>query len=183
MIFPAIDIIRLELTNNGVAAELGNIGEIVSNNTHGADTNIIITLVNIEENRVSRDPRNYVKNGTGLLLKNPAVNLYLTLLFTSVRHDGIGYGLALQSLQEVIEFFQNKYVFDHANTVGLDPGIEKLILEMMSFNLEQLQQLWSMLGGRYHPSIAYKMRMITIDSVTNTPGIPIKEIEMRHHKI
>jgi hypothetical protein len=180
MIFPAIDTIRVQLTNSGIAAELGNIGEILASNTHGADTNIIISLINIEENRVSRDPQNYVRNGSEIRLKNPAVNLYLTLLFTSVRHEG-GYGLALQGLQHVIEFFQNKYVFDHSNTSNLDPGIEKLIVEMVSLNLEQLQQLWSMLGGKYHPSVAYLIRMITIDSVTNKAGPLIKEIEAHHH--
>ena len=93
MIFPAIDIIRTQLTNGGIPAELGNIGEILASNTHSADNNIIISLINIEENRISRDPRNYVRTGTELTLKNPAVNLYLTLLFTAVRDDG-GYGLA-----------------------------------------------------------------------------------------
>jgi hypothetical protein len=184
MIFPAIDIIRTELINNNppIPAELGNIGEILSTN-HDADTNIVMSLINIEENRVSRDPQNYIRNGTDIRFKNPAVNLYLTILFTSVRHEG-GYGLALQGLQHVIEFFQKKYVFDHSNTPGLDVGIEKLILEMVSLNIEQLQQLWSMLGGKYHPSIAYRMRMVTIDSVPDLPPqSSIKEIESKYYKI
>ena|SRR5690554_2656984 len=182
MIFPALDIIRLELTNAGIAATLGNIDEILSDNTNGADNNVFMSLINVEENRVSRDPHNYLRNGTDIVLKNPAVHLYLTVLFTSVRPEG-GYGLALQDLQQVIGFFQNKHVFDHSNTAALDPGIEKLILEMISLNLEQLQQLWSMLGGKYHPSVAYKLRMITLDSVTDQTGTLIKEIEVHHsHK-
>jgi hypothetical protein len=181
MIFQATDIIRSELTNNGIGAELGNIGEILSSNTHSADTNIIISLINIEENRVSRDPQNYIRNGTGVIYKNPAVNLYLTLLFTSVRDNG-GYGLALQSLQNLIAFFQKKYVFDHTNTPALDPGIEKLVLDMISMNVEQLQLLWSMLGGKYHSSIAYRMRMITIDSLSDQTGSPISEIDFNYLK-
>ena len=175
MIFEATDIIRLELSNNGIGAELGNIGEILSSNTHSADTNIIISLINIEEDRVSRDPKNYLRNGTDIVYKNPAVNLNLTLLFTSVRDNG-GYGLALQSIQNLIAFFQNKFVFNHTNTPALAAGIDKLILEMVSMNVEQLQLLWSMLGGKYHPSIAYRMRMITIDSVSDNTGLPITEI-------
>lgn len=182
MIFPALDTLRLELTNAGIAAELGNIGEILSNTSSGADTNVFMSLINVEENRVSRDPHNYLRNGTDILLKNPAMHLYLTVLFTSVRPEG-GYGLALQDLQQVIGFFQNKYVFDHSNTINLDPGIEKLILEMISLNLEQLQQLWSMLGGKYHPSVPYRIRMITIDSVTDQTGPFIQEIEIQHRKI
>lgn len=181
MIFQATDIIRSELINNGIGAELGNIGEILSSNTHSADTNIIISLINIEEDRVSRDPQNYIRNGTEVIYKNPAVHLYLTLLFTSVRDNG-GYGLALQSLQNLIGFFQRKYVFDHSNTPTLDPGIEKLILDMISMNVEQLQLLWSMLGGKYHPSIAYRMRMITIDSLSDQTGTPINEISFSYLK-
>jgi hypothetical protein len=49
---------------------------------------------------------------------------------------------------------------------------------MISLNLEQLHQLWSMLGGRYHPSVAYRMKMVTIDSITETDGSLIKEIQI-----
>lgn len=182
MIFQAIDIIRSELTTNGVTAELGNIGEIVSGSgtNHGVNSDVVVSLINVEENRISRDPQPYLKVGNALLMKNPAVHLYLTLLFTSVRHDA-GYGQALQNIANTVSFFQRKSVFDHGNTPNLNAGIEKLILEMISLNLEQLHQLWSMLGGKYHPSVAYRMRMITIDSVTDQEGSIIKEVEAIHH--
>ena len=182
MLFAAVDLIRSELNAFGVTAELGNIGEIVSSSgtNHGANSDVIVSLINIEENRVSRDPQNFLKKDNGIVFKNPAVHLYLTLLFTSVRHEN-GYGIALQNIQRVIEFFQSKYVFDHANTTGMDDGIEKLVLDMVSFNMEQLHQLWSMLGGKYHPSVAYRVRMITVDSVTDQQGPVIKEIETYHH--
>jgi hypothetical protein len=165
----------------GISADLGNIGEIVSGtgSNHGSNADVIISLINIEEERVAREPVNYLKKDNGILFKNPAVHLNLTLLFTSVRHEG-GYGIALQNIQQVIEFFQKKYVFDHFNTPNLNDGIEKLVLDMISLNIEQLHQLWSMLGGKYHPSVAYKMRMITVDSVTDMEGPLIKEIEAYH---
>jgi hypothetical protein len=177
MIFQAIEAIRLELTAGGVPAELGNVGELLAGTTHGADENIVISLINIEENRISRDPQNYARNGFDIKNKNPAVHLYLTLLFTSVRHEG-GYGKALETVQNTIAFFQAKNVFDHINTPALDTGIEKLILEMISLNLEQLHQLWSMLGGKYHPSVAYRMRMVTIDSISAIDGHLVKEIKI-----
>lgn len=182
MLFAAVDLIRSELNAFGVTAELGNIGEIVSSagTNHGANADIIVSLINIEENRVSRDPQNFLRKDNGIVLKNPAVHLYLTILFTSVRHEN-GYGIALQNVQRVIEFFQSKYVFDHANTPGMDDGIEKLVLDMVSFNMEQLHQLWSMLGGKYHPSVAYRVRMVTVDSVSDQQGSVIKEIETYHH--
>lgn len=185
MIFQAIDIIHKELNkqlnnlNPAVTAEVGNIGEILATNSHGSEKDIIISLINIEENRISRDPKNYIRTDSGISMKNPAVHLNLTLLFTSVKLD-TGYQFALQNIQHVIKFFQNKFVLDHINTTGMDAGIEKLILEMISLNLEQLQQLWSMLGGRYHPSVAYRVRMVTIDSEPGEPGPLIKEIEANY---
>ena len=184
MIFDAMDFIRLELNSSGrdITSELGNVGELVSNGgiNSNTDSNIIISLINIEENRISRDPRNYVKSGTDIFMKNPAVHLNLTLLFTATRSES-AYGAALQNIQKVIEFFQDKFVFDRINTPGLTSGIEKLIFEMVSINMEQLNHLWSILGGRCHPSVVYKMRMITIDSVTRQLGSVVKEIETKFY--
>ena len=177
MIFNAIDILQKELAVAGLNVEAGNIGELISSGDGGNDK-VIISLVNIEENRISRDPQPYVRTDTGIKLKNPAIHLNLTLLFTSTK---AGYSQALLDIQKVIGFFQENYLFDHSNTALLNNGIEKLILEMVSLNLEQLQQLWSMLGGKYHPSIVYKVRMITIDSISEKDGPLITEIDANYH--
>ncbi|MDI3319789.1 DUF4255 domain-containing protein [Pinibacter soli] len=183
MIFQAIDIIRQELVANSVNADFGNISEIVSDvNNNIMNTDIFISLINIEENRISRDPNNFIRKDGGIILKNPAVHLYLTLLFTSVR-PASGYGLSLQDLQQIIGVFQKKNVFDHLNTPALDPNIEKLILDMVSLNLQQLHEIWSVLGGKYYPSVVYRMRMVTIDYVSETPGPLIKEIQTDYYKI
>ena len=181
MIFEAIDCIQKELSPAIVNAVAGNISEILT--AGGAnpinDVDIIISLVNVEENRLSRDPRNYVQNGNDIFYKNPAIHLNLTLLFTVLRSEA-AYGPALQNLQRVILFFQGKSVFDHNNTPGLDARIEKLILEMVTMDLEQLNHLWAITGCRYQPSVMYCMRMITFDSVTTLrPGI-ISEVETRY---
>jgi hypothetical protein len=175
MIFQAIDCIQKQL-DPIVHCVAANIGEILAGNANNNDADIVISLINIEEDRVSRDPRNYLKNGTDYFLKNPAIHLNLTLLFTATRSD-TAYGPALQHLQQVILFFQGKYVFDHLNTPILDPGIEKLILEMLTYTMEELNHLWAINGSRYQPSVIYNVRMIAIDSVTEQqPGI-VQEIQ------
>lgn len=183
MIFPAMDAIRFEMSAAGINVEMGNVSEIVSaaGTNHGTNADIILSLVNIEENRLSRDPLNYLKKDSNLFFKNPPVHLSLTLLFAAVKHDA-GYGMALQNIQQVIGFFQGKFYFDQSNTPSLPTGIEKLVLELVSFNIEQLHQLWSMMGGKYHPSVAYKMNMVTIDSVTDQGGEMIKEIEANYYR-
>lgn len=182
MIYQAINSIKNQLKTAITATEIGSVSES-TNGTGGssADPDILISLINIEENRISRDPKNYVQAGSQILLKNPAVHLNLTLLFTAIK-SATAYEPALESLQKVILFFQGKYVFDQLNTPDLDPGIEKLILEMVSLNMEQLNHIWSILGGKYHPSVVYRVRMITIDSVSPQGGMVIKEIEANYHE-
>lgn len=178
MIFPAIDIIRQELNSNGINADMGNISEIINDlNGNAVNADVIISLINIEENRISRSPENFIRKDGGILMKNPAIHLYLTLLFTSVRRAG-AYGLSLQDLQNVIGVFQKKFVFDHSNTPALNVNIEKLILDMVSLNLQQMHEIWSVLGGRYFPSVVYRMRMVTIDSVATVNGPLVKEVEL-----
>ena len=182
MLYEAINCIKTELRTIIPSADIGNIADLSSGN--GNPTNeppILISLINIEENRISRDSKNYIQSGTQIQLKNPPVHLNLTVLFTALTSSR-GYEFALKNLQEVILFFQGKYVFDRINTPVMDAGIEKLILEMVSLNTEQLNHIWSILGGKYFPSVVYKMRMITIDSVSPQGGMVIKEIETNYYE-
>jgi hypothetical protein len=39
---------------------------------------------------------------------------------------------------------------------------------MVSLNAEQINHLWAVLGGKYFPSVLYKVRMLTIED--DTPG-------------
>ncbi|MGK6352108.1 DUF4255 domain-containing protein [Parapedobacter sp. DT-150] len=179
MLYPAIENIQRVLNEQlAPATTIANIAEVIAGNVDVNDAAIIISLVNIEEVRLARSQQHVVKIGGELLPKNPAVHLNLYLLFTA--HGG-GYEQDIRSLQEVIAFFQKRTVFDKADTPGLaEDGIDRLMVEMVTLGIEQLQQLWSMLGGRYQPSVLYKMRMITIDSVKEGPVAPIKEIEMNY---
>jgi hypothetical protein len=189
MLFPALDIIRQELNTalaaNGIHVELGNISEILGDpNANRDDTAIIMSLINIEENRISRDPNNFIRKGDGILMKNPAVHLHLSVLFTAIRQTTNHYNdKALQDLQQLLGFFQKKYVFDHSNTPSLDINIEKLILDMVSLNLQQMHEIWTVLGGKYFPSVVYRIRMVTLDYVPTIPGSVIKEIETDYFKI
>jgi hypothetical protein len=99
------------------------------------------------------------------------------------------YDTSLQYLSLIIKFFQHKNVFTPQNTLpdnGLtfDPSVEKVIVDMVSMNAEQVNHLWATLGGKYLPSVLYKMRTITIED--DTPGIlaePIADIEINGHGI
>lgn len=141
----------------------------------------ILSLVNVEEDRVSKLPNNYVKVGDRIEYRNPKIFLNLYLLF-AVNHGT--YETALQYLSMIIQFFQYKNVINHANSpdsseAKLDPRIDKLIFDLHTLGFEQLNQLWAILGGKYLPSVVYKMRLVTIeDQVPDMQGDPITQISV-----
>ena len=102
----------------------------------------------------------------------------IAVLFSAYFKPG-NYTEALRFLSFVIAYFQYKNVFTRANTPQLDAGIDKLIFEMANISPEQLNNIWASLGAKYMPSVVYKMRMVTIDSVTEIPGRLIKDIEQK----
>lgn len=143
---------------------------------------LILSIVNIEEDRVAKSQENYIKENAIIKYKNPPVPINLTLLFASTHSD---YNQAVMLIEKVISFFQAKFVFTPGNTKEIQEineinsiNIEKLIFEWVNLNFEQVNQLWTTLGGHYMPSVVIKMRMITIDDMNiQKEAPPIKEIE------
>lgn len=142
---------------------------------------LILSIVNIEEDRIAKSPENYIKENSVVRYKNPAIPINLTILFASTHSN---YIQALFLIEKVIRFFQVKNVFTPANTPELkivnevnNINIEKVIFDLVNLNLEQVNQLWTTLGGHYMPSVVMKMRMFTIDEQQiQKEGLPVKEI-------
>ena len=72
------------------------------------------------------------------------------------------YDTGLGMLSAVIACLREKPVFNHQNTPGLDPEIERLMFNMMKMNYSEMSHLWSGLGAKYVPSALYTMRMLTL---------------------
>src|SRR3989337_245377 len=98
MIYQAINLVKNQLRTVIPATEIGSISESTNGTgSSSTDPDILISLINIEENRISRDPKNYVQSGSKILLKNPAVHLNLTLLFTAIK-SATAYEPALENI-------------------------------------------------------------------------------------
>lgn len=191
MIYEALEIIVDEINEVIAPGEpspplvLGNIAKVNDGDEFSAElaNKIVLSIVNIEEDKVARNPLNYIKQNNKILYKNPPVHLNLTLLFAATYN----YNLAIPYLEQILLFFQDKYVFTRENTEAIFedlPELDKLIFELMSLNLEQVNQLWTTLGGHYMPSVVYRLRMIKIDNNTiQSTAEPIKEIKLSESRI
>jgi hypothetical protein len=181
----ALSFLEKELKNylsiklNSGSEEIIKVGNIVKVLDGDGDTSTnaaraIISIVNIEEDRLSKSPDNYRKIDDKIVYKNPKVFLNIYLLIAAKQTD---YSEALKVLSFIIQFFQHKYVFDVQNSPLLDPRIEKLVLDLHTLNFEQMNHLWGILGGKYVPSVLYKMRVVGIEEeAEDSVGEPIMEI-------
>jgi hypothetical protein len=78
-----------------------------------------------------------------------------------------------------MQFFQFQHVFTPITHPSLDPRIQKVIVDLCTLNFEQINHLWSTLGGKYIPSVFYKVRQLTIDEdLTVSENGFIKKIQI-----
>ncbi|TVQ07109.1 MAG: DUF4255 domain-containing protein [Bacteroidetes bacterium] len=152
---------------------LDNIANIDDENRDSTN-NILLTLINIyEEASMKNNPASTLVNNELTRYQNPPVNLNLHLLLTSCMAN---YELSLRYLSHAIAFFQGKKTFTRQNSFSDDTSLPddlRLILDLQTLSLEQVNNIWSTLGGKQKPFVCYKLRMVRIekDSTLETRGI------------
>lgn len=194
MIFEALDLLVQELKSylksvgitNTDLVELGNVSQLDNTGSGGGNgssmlNKIIITLVNVEEEKVLRNKPNYRVINQQTEYANPPVHLNLYLLFsmTSTTYEN-----ALRYLSWIIKFFQHKNVFTPSNTPSANkPGTSgmnfRMILELYSPSFEESSFLWGTLGGKQLPSVIYKLRLLELEhELTEEVRGVVKQIDI-----
>lgn len=141
------------------------------------DNSLAITLVNVEEERIlkSQNTVSILPNGN-VSKVNPEIKLNLFILVSANYQN---YNTALQYLSAVVRCFQSNNVFTKEKVPGMDPSIEKLLVELYTLNFEQQNHLWGALGAKYMPSVLYRVRLITIqEAIQSAEQKPIKKIHI-----
>lgn len=147
-------------TPSGAEIQLYNASQLGSENNAATPpaSNAFLSLVNIEEDRISKTQENYVRKDNKTVFKKPTVHLNLYLLFSS----NTTYPEALKRLAFIIQFFQHRNVFTPLSSPAMPPGIDELILDMHTLSFQDLNNLWGVMGSKYLPSVMYKMRLLSI---------------------
>jgi hypothetical protein len=154
-------------------------------------THVTIMMAGVEEERREGKRPYYVPTDDKQFMRlNPPVELDLLVLF--IAHNG-HYETALRDLSDVASFFQANPVFDQQRYPALNASvtdpvnkpwqlIERLTFKLYNLSFEQQNNLWAMLGGKYFPSLVYKMNMLTVFDTKGkdkTPGI--KELNFKEN--
>jgi hypothetical protein len=184
MISHALTIVINELNKHlddnygsGESVRLGNISDIFSagSGTSSASRDMFyLSVVNAKEEKTLKNVQNYVRNDVTLKAsyENPPVFLNFLILMTATHAD---YTNALSVLSRVIRFFQFKNVFTQDNVapasittskvpINVLDQLEsfKLIFDLYSPTMEEVNYLWGTLGGKQYPFVLYMMRMLDL---------------------
>ena len=170
--------------NNGPIVRLINIAGVDLNSGQTPTDTVMMSLVSIEEETSLKNGSTYRQHDSFTKVRvNPILFMNCYVLFAINSTNETNYLNALLLLSNVISFFQHKHVFTHENTPALDPKIEKLIAELYSPNFEQMNHLWAMLGGRYMPSVLYRLRMLMMEDTQPESQSIITTIDINSHRI
>lgn len=154
-----------------------NLNNVLENNL-AIDNKIIISIVNIEEEKLLKTPDNYVKiyNDVDKNIvdrvdyRKPPVWLNIICLFTYYTKSAEDYN-GIDLLSHVVQYFQSRPLIDSVTAVvptNFPNEFESIRSEFVSLNYEQTNYLWGLFGGKYHPSVVYKLKSIPIDNMDTT---------------
>lgn len=159
-------------------------------------TAIILSIVNIEEDKTLRNQSVYIKNTNDHTqisrYKQPTQHLILSILFASYSKDLSKYLDGIDKLKGVISYFQQNNSFyykdDDTELIDYDAYLgktelqqqqyQKITMESVSLSTDQVNQLWSYLGSRYMPSMLYKLRLCMIQESPVVQDNVIKKVKI-----
>lgn len=130
---------------------------------------IAMFLLNMSQDTV---PRQHRPAQPAEVRMAPPVHLDVYFMMAAA-HDPDLYLEGLKQISAAMMFFQAYPLLTPQNLSGLPPQISQLSVEMVNLKVEDLSQLWSNLGGRYLPSVTYKIRTAVIDSATLVGIAPV----------
>lgn len=184
--------------SSGDVVQLGNLAEgITSAGGSGgiARGKLIFSVVNIKEEKTLKNLPNIVRNDLTLraTYENPPVFLNFQILITATDS---GYNNALLMLSRAIRFFQSKNVFtqDDVSPASISTNSPpnpldrletfKLIFDLYSPSMEEVNHLWGTLGGKQYPFVIYMMRMLDLKyrAVYNESGLITEMVTEFRHK-
>jgi hypothetical protein len=148
---------KLQLSEDLVIA--ANLIECDGTVATGLQNKIVLTIINIEREtnlsnaalRVTAPSGNYLRGA-------PAIHINLQILVSAVALN-VNYLESLNLLSETMLFFHQRPLMTQETTPEMAGIAEELAFEMLNLSLDELGTLWGRLGGKYLPSVVYRVRM------------------------
>lgn len=126
------------------------------------DNRVVISLVDLDQESTLKNSNRFEMAPDGSTRQIlPAVHLNLLIMF-SCFFNSANYKEGLKYLSNIILFFQGRPVFTNNSHPQLNKyGIEKISFEMYHPDYQARNNLWTILGLKYLPSVIYKVKVLT----------------------
>jgi len=137
------------------------------------DNRVVITLVDLDqEASLKNSNRIEIRQGGSVKTVLPPVNLNLFIMF-SCFFTSANYKEGLKYLSNIILFFQGRPLFTNTAYPQLNKyGIEKLSFEIYHPDYQARNNMWTILGIKYLPSIIYKVKMLSFSDQLVREDLP-----------
>lgn len=148
--------------------EVSSILDEDGNSVVKAGNKILITLLNLGESSVMRSMER--ANPEQKIVPNTPIELTIII---STHFLSSHYNLSLKYLSGIVTFFQLKSIFTKENTPLLSEMSDdtKISFDLVNTTLEELKNIFSLLGSTYTPSVVYKMRMTLPSELAKQPKL------------
>jgi hypothetical protein len=128
----------------------------------GAVNKLNLFLVNLERDSMVQN-RVTTPEVHGDRAVVPPKMVYLNLYFViAANFKGGNYVDSLRYLSKAVAFFQDHTFFERTNWPDMPEGLEKLFIDMECLNMQELNNLWGMVGAKYVPSVVYRMKTVAL---------------------
>lgn len=116
-------------------------------------------LINVEEERILRsaDPHGRVGEDGVRQKVSPDIRLNLYILFVARFKQ---YERAWLHLSRIIQYFQNHRTFDPQSAPELADTVDHLVVELVTLDFAEQNEVWNALRTTHLPSLLYRVRLL-----------------------
>lgn len=134
---------------------------LIDNGSEERPNKMVVSLLNVERETaggisapVQRTPEGYARLSPPLLLN---LNVMLAAVYDERR-----YAESLSVLSDTLKFIQSAPRFE-VDGAGYT-------IEIVSISTQDMNNVWTLLGGQYYPSVVCKIRRLVLDAEEITSG-------------
>lgn len=128
---------------------------LIGNATEEPPNKMVVSLLNVERETAGGISAPVQRTQDGYVRTQPPLLLNLNVMLAAV-FDERQYAESLSVLSDTLRFIQSVPKFE---VEGVDYTIE-----IVSVTTQDLNNVWTLLGGQYYPSVVCKIRRLTIDA-------------------
>lgn len=133
----------------------------IGNGSEERPNKMVVSLLNVERETAGGISATVQRTPEGYTRMSPPLLLNLNVMLAAV-YDERQYAESLSVLSDTLKFIQSAPRFEVDN-VGYT-------IEIVSISTQDMNNVWTLLGGQYYPSVVCKIRRLTIDADEITFG-------------